>query len=548
MLAAVALGALLPAPLLCAAAHGQGWLEWGDESCWAWPRIFEVCCYPNPKDVGVTTSVIVEEGWSHCWEGDLNVSRCCRPHGRFLAGPRHGAPLALRKAFDGCQGTGWQAFLFKFRIAAGTLSFFCQSIACWFEYWGLQLSGRWTSLLRPDVCPVGYALRAVAEEFGGRRLLGDGERLMNLTAGVRRLERLARTLVSTDGVTDLFFKAVGVTTSQLKYLEYLTGLRVPETLPPEAEDEPLSQALRHASGQSWAKAPLGNAPLVLDFGMSRGADAEFYLLSGYRVVAVEANARFAEEASRRLRSFVESGRLSVVHAAVGGDTADGGAEEAVDFYVDHHHAEKSGMLVDGRSVPEGDVTRTVVPRRSCGAVYAAATEGRPRLPPLFGRAEYAKIDIEGEDVACLQSLLALGECGAGGCREESRPPGAPLYVSLELGVLNDMKMGQMLNIAAVQALEVQLHSLLKGRYCGAKLCRQAVYNSRVVRGHSGLSMPMSRAGLGSSGPFGDAAADWRSGSAWRSLDEVLRELSYAAQLVHRAPGEWFDLHLWHCPP
>mmetsp|Transcript_62181 Transcript_62181/g.124595 ORF Transcript_62181/g.124595 Transcript_62181/m.124595 type:complete len:107 (+) Transcript_62181:1-321(+) len=106
----------------------------------------------------------------------------------------------------------------------------------------------------------------------------------------------------------------------------------------------------------------------------------------------------------------------------------------------------------------------------------------------------------------------------------------------------------MLNIAAVQALEVQLHSLLKGRYCGAKLCRQAVYNSRVVRGHSGLSMPMSRAGLGSSGPFGDAAADWRSGSAWRALDEVLRELSYAAQLVHRARGEWFDLHLWHCPP
>lgn len=388
-------------------------------------------------------------------------------------------------------------------------------------------------------------MKAVAEEFGGQNLMSPEERLMNMTTAVRRLERLGRTLPLLDGNIDLFFKVVGVTISQLRYLEYARGLRVPELDP--ADQGPLSEALKHASPDS----PTSRTPLVLDFGMSRGADAEYYLLSGARVVAVEANPSFVEGASRRLSAFVDSGRLSIVHAAVGGDVAGAGGEEAVDFYVDHHHAERSGLLEEGGPAPEGDVTRTVVPRRSCGAIYAAAVANGP--PSIYSRAQYAKIDIEGEDVACLRSIVDLGSgCSSGRCKNELGdsgvpPPLPPVYISLELGRINEFWKKKRLDMAVVNQLEAELRELLRGRYCAAKFCRQALYNSRFVRGHNNLVMPMSRAGLGSSGPFGDAAADWRSGGAWRPLEEVLSELPIVAHLTNRAPGEWFDLHLRHCP-
>ncbi|CAE8676961.1 unnamed protein product [Polarella glacialis] len=46
---------------------------------------------------------------------------------------------------------------------------------------------------------------------------------------------------------------------------------------------------------------------------------------------------------------------------------------------------------------------------------------------------------------------------------------------------------------------------------------------------------------GSSGPFGDAALDWRAGRRWRDLGSVIQDIVWHTAQEERS-GEWFDIH------
>lgn len=521
----------------------SAFFEWGDAACWSTSRIYELCCFPNPRDVGQGQSVIVEDGFLPCWKAGFNASRCCRPHNLLVQRPGLAAPSALRSSFRGCSGSRWQAFLFKFRIAAGTLWFFCKTVTCWFEYWGLRIGISQTSVTRPDEggCPIGHTLRFIALEFSGGRSGAGSVRKPNISGAVAELRQLEKAFDAHNSGMGLFL-ATGVALSQFKYLEYLQGVSVPESLADEVV--PVSLKLRRASR---TKPACAGAPLVLDFGMSGGVDVEFYLSSGFRVAAVEANKGFVQAVSRRLHAFIRAGRLSVLHAAVGGDPK-GRAAEFVDFYLDDHQVEKSALYADGQQ-PQGDFTRTVVPRYSCGGVYVTAAAQIAATADQPQGAEYAKIDLEGQDFACLRSLLrSSSRCGWASlmsgtfCERKATAvpvaPPPPRFVSVELSLGNQTD---------AAALANRYHLILRGWYCAAKLSRQALYNSRLTMGsRTGFAMLMSRLGLGSSGPFGDAAVDWRFGVVWRPLPDVLHELGFAAVLMQRAPGEWFDLHLRRC--
>ena len=56
--------------------------------------------------------------------------------------------------------------------------------------------------------------------------------------------------------------------------------------------------------------------LIYDIGMREGEDSKFYLLKGFRVVAVEADPLLCEVAAGRLRKFVEAGQLTIVNRAI----------------------------------------------------------------------------------------------------------------------------------------------------------------------------------------------------------------------------------------
>src|SRR3569832_1176848 len=75
---------------------------------------------------------------------------------------------------------------------------------------------------------------------------------------------------------------------------------------------------RPARGKSRRRARHAsvNPRLIFDCGMHRAGDTEFYLKKGYRVVAVEANARLCTEAAQRLASWVDAGQLFIVPFAI----------------------------------------------------------------------------------------------------------------------------------------------------------------------------------------------------------------------------------------
>jgi len=56
--------------------------------------------------------------------------------------------------------------------------------------------------------------------------------------------------------------------------------------------------------------------LVYDIGMGDGDDSLFYLLKGFRVIAVEADPELCDAARDRLRPFLDNGQLTIVNRAV----------------------------------------------------------------------------------------------------------------------------------------------------------------------------------------------------------------------------------------
>ena len=74
-----------------------------------------------------------------------------------------------------------------------------------------------------------------------------------------------------------------------------------------------------------ASAPNGSIAedLIFDAGAHKGEDTNFYLLMGYRVVAIEANPDLASELRARFRGEAEDGRLIVVDKAIAPQAGEG---------------------------------------------------------------------------------------------------------------------------------------------------------------------------------------------------------------------------------
>ena len=56
--------------------------------------------------------------------------------------------------------------------------------------------------------------------------------------------------------------------------------------------------------------------LIFDIGMHHGLDTEFYLLKGFRVVAVEANPLLVRNAQERFANYLRSEQLVIVNLGI----------------------------------------------------------------------------------------------------------------------------------------------------------------------------------------------------------------------------------------
>ena len=129
--------------------------------------------------------------------------------------------------------------------------------------------------------------------------------------------------------------------------------------------------------------------LIYDIGMHQGEDSKFYLLKGFRVVAVEADPDLCAAAEERLRDYTATGQLTIVNRAIAP------ASGPVTFY----RSERSGWSTVVDEMDKSNAARGV---RSKAMSVEAITLGD--LVGRYGDAFYMKLDIEGMDRAALASL------------------------------------------------------------------------------------------------------------------------------------------------
>lgn len=132
----------------------------------------------------------------------------------------------------------------------------------------------------------------------------------------------------------------------------------------------------------------GTLKLAFDIGMYDGADTDYLLRSGFRVVAIEAHPQLCSRAAERFATEIGQGRLSIANVAIAGE--EGETELSLcsdDIGSSSIVADKLGGL------------------RHAGTLRVATTTILS-LIARHGMPEFMKIDIEGADRHCILPLTA----------------------------------------------------------------------------------------------------------------------------------------------
>jgi FkbM family methyltransferase len=143
---------------------------------------------------------------------------------------------------------------------------------------------------------------------------------------------------------------------------------------------------------SWGNVEMVVSDLIYDVGMHKGEDTDFYLKKGFRVIAFEANPDLVTECKLRFSKEISAGRLTIVEGAIVGPNV----SKPVKFYK---NIEKSvwGTVVDDwleRNDKQG--TSSVVIEVS-PIDFALCLK-------QYGIPHYMKVDIEGMDLICFETL------------------------------------------------------------------------------------------------------------------------------------------------
>jgi FkbM family methyltransferase len=137
---------------------------------------------------------------------------------------------------------------------------------------------------------------------------------------------------------------------------------------------------------------VANEKLIYDVGAHKGEDTEFYLKKGFAVVAIEAIPEYCASLEERFSTFLQQKQLRILNIAV--STIAG----PVEFYIDEMKSDWGTANLDwvarNRFLGAGR-TRTI----------RVATRPLQDIIKEYGVPRYCKIDIEGNDLDALKSLI-----------------------------------------------------------------------------------------------------------------------------------------------
>lgn len=141
------------------------------------------------------------------------------------------------------------------------------------------------------------------------------------------------------------------------------------------------------------------ADLIYDIGMWHGNDTAYYLERGFRVLAIDANPLLVAKARARSAQQISTGRLTILPAGIGKEKG------THSFWVNNGHTEWSS-LTKKIACRDGNCREEKVECVTFQSILDA-----------YGIPYYLKVDIEGNDVLCIETLVG-GEL--------------PQYISAEL--------------------------------------------------------------------------------------------------------------------
>ena len=128
--------------------------------------------------------------------------------------------------------------------------------------------------------------------------------------------------------------------------------------------------------------------LIFDIGMFDGSDTIYYLREGFRVVAIEANPALVERVRGELSSYIASGQLTIINAAL----SDGEAEVT--------------LHVSGDDLGSSSLDPAAIATRNPIGTYSVRGVTLPELISEFGVPHYLKVDAEGADRYCILPVTA----------------------------------------------------------------------------------------------------------------------------------------------
>ena len=143
--------------------------------------------------------------------------------------------------------------------------------------------------------------------------------------------------------------------------------------------------------------------LIIDVGLHKGEDTEYYLRKGFRVAAIEADPTLARAARRRFSKEIEIGRLHIFEGAI----AEGSGTTL--FY-------QNEVSVWG-SIFENWVERNKKKRGADSTIIEVPILDIDAIFKITGIPHYLKLDIEGGEYVVLNALLEFSS--------------VPNYISLE---------------------------------------------------------------------------------------------------------------------
>ena len=257
--------------------------------------------------------------------------------------------------------------------------------------------------------------------------------------------------------------------------------------------------------------------LIYDVGVCDGSDTAYYLRRDFNVVGIEASPVMIDALRRRFASNIADGTLTILDVGV----AD--AEGELQFWVCDDVPEWSSFDQELASRNGASHHSVIVKTRRFSDIVSE-----------YGVPLYCKIDIEGQDRRCVESLLSAGD--------------VPEYISIEMAHADasvDLELLHRLGYRRFKIISQSVRAqpirwLTSLSY--ALPDRPSRFLRRVERKLRGVTSDADwKFSKTSSGPFGEGTPGrWRSRAEVLALWQHLHDVD--ARYGRAGLRDWYDIH------